>query len=62
MLGDAGFEAFAPDWPGHGESSKPPASSFSYSQQAYLDGLAGFVEAVGLRKPFAVVVQVRPQG
>jgi pimeloyl-ACP methyl ester carboxylesterase len=62
MLGDAGFEAYAPDWPGHGESDKPSASSFSYSQQAYLDGLAAFVEAVGIKKPFALAVQVRRSG
>jgi hypothetical protein len=33
MLGDAGFEAYAPDFPGHGESAKPSTSSFNYSQQ-----------------------------
>jgi pimeloyl-ACP methyl ester carboxylesterase len=33
MLGDAGFEAFAPDFPGHGESAKPSTGSFNYSQQ-----------------------------
>lgn len=33
-------------------------SSLSVTQ-AYLDGLAGFVDAVGIKKPFAVVVQVR---
>lgn len=59
MLGEAGYDAYAPDWPGHGESAKPSAGSFSYSQQAYLDGLAGFVDVVGIKKPFAVVVQVR---
>jgi hypothetical protein len=59
MLGEAGFEAYAPDWPGHGESDKPSSSSFSYSQKAYLDGLTAFVEAVGIKKPFALVVQVR---
>lgn len=58
MLGAAGFEAYAPDWPGHGESNKPSSSSFSYSQQAYLDGLAAFVDAVGIKKPFVLVVQV----
>lgn len=63
MLGEAGYEAYAPDWPGHGESAKPAAGSgFNYSQQAYLDGLAGFVDAVGIKKPFAVVVQVRDGG
>lgn len=59
MLGDAGYEAYAPDWPGHGGSSKPSSSSFSYSQQAYLDSLAAFVDTCGIKKPFALVVQVR---
>jgi hypothetical protein len=59
MLGEAGYDAIAPDWPGHGESGKPSGSSFNYSQQAYLDGLAGFVQAVGIKTPFALVVQVR---
>lgn len=58
MLGEAGYTAFAPDWPGHGDSSKPGSGSFAYSQQAYLDSLAAFVEACGIKKPFALVVQV----
>jgi pimeloyl-ACP methyl ester carboxylesterase len=59
MLGEAGYEAFAPDWPGHGESSKPAAgSSFNYSQQAYLDSLDAFVQAVGIKQPYALIVQV----
>jgi pimeloyl-ACP methyl ester carboxylesterase len=58
MLGDAGYEAYAPDWPGHGDSSKPSSSSFKYSQQAYLDSLAAFVDKCGIKKPFALVVQV----
>jgi hypothetical protein len=58
MLGDAGYEAYAPDWPGHGDSSKPSSSSFNYSQKAYLDSLAAFVDKCGIKKPFALVVQV----
>jgi pimeloyl-ACP methyl ester carboxylesterase len=58
MLGEAGYEAYAPDWPGHGDSSKPSSSSFKYSQQAYLDSLAAFVDKCGINKPFALVVQV----
>lgn len=62
MLGDAGYEAYAPDWPGHGSSSKPSSSGgvFNYSQAAYLAALEAFVAAVGLDKqPYALVVQVR---
>jgi alpha-beta hydrolase superfamily lysophospholipase len=59
MLEESGFQAYAPDWPGHGSSSKPSSSSFDYSQEAYINALDAFVEAVGIKKPFAVVVQVR---
>eukprot|EP00879_Flechtneria_rotunda_P020475 GHRR01021543.1.p1 GENE.GHRR01021543.1~~GHRR01021543.1.p1 ORF type:complete len:255 (+),score=70.96 GHRR01021543.1:187-951(+) len=55
MLGEAGYEAYAPDWPGHGDSSKP--GNFQYSQQAYLASLLAFVGACGIKKPFALVVQ-----
>lgn len=59
MLEESGFQAYAPDWPGHGSSSKPSSSSFDYSQEAYINALDAFVEAVGIKKPFALVVQVR---
>lgn len=58
MLGEAGFEAYAPDWPGHGDSSKPSSSSFKYSQQAYIDALQEFVDKCGIKRPFGLVVQV----
>lgn len=58
MLGEAGFEAYAPDWPGHGNSDKPSLSSFNYSQQAYINGLQAFVDKCGIKKPFGLVVQV----
>eukprot|EP00775_Hariotina_reticulata_P012653 gene12653-12780_t len=57
MLEEAGFQAYAPDWPGHGSSSKPSSSSFDYSQEAYINALDAFVEAIGIKKPFALVVQ-----
>ncbi|GLC38917.1 hypothetical protein PLESTB_000461300 [Pleodorina starrii] len=58
LLGGDGYRAFAPDWLGHGDSDKPePGSAFGYSEQDYIAGLGAFVEAVGIRKPFALVVQ-----
>lgn len=57
LLGGDGYRAFAPDWPGHGDSDKPAPGAFSYSEEAYLGALRAFVDAVGINKPFALVVQ-----
>lgn len=58
MLGEAGYEAFAPDWPGHGDSEKPSPAAYGYSRDAYIASLQAFVDAVGLSKrPFALLVQ-----
>lgn len=62
LLGGDGYRAFAPDWPGHGDSDKPAPGAFSYSEEAYLGALRAFVDAVGINKPFALVVQVRQCG
>jgi haloalkane dehalogenase len=57
LLGDAGHATFAPDWPGHGESSKPAPGAFDYSADAYVAALEAFTAAVGLKgKPYALVV------
>lgn len=58
LLGADGYRAFAPDWLGHGDSDKPDPSAFSCSEADYLSELSSFVDAVGIRKPFALVVQV----
>eukprot|EP00195_Chlamydomonas_chlamydogama_P017034 CAMPEP_0202894956 /NCGR_PEP_ID=MMETSP1392-20130828/4247_1 /ASSEMBLY_ACC=CAM_ASM_000868 /TAXON_ID=225041 /ORGANISM="Chlamydomonas chlamydogama, Strain SAG 11-48b" /LENGTH=374 /DNA_ID=CAMNT_0049579815 /DNA_START=22 /DNA_END=1146 /DNA_ORIENTATION=- len=55
LLGGDGFDAFAPDWIGHGTSDKP-TSGFDYSEGAYLKALDSFVDAAGIRQPFALVV------
>ncbi|KAG2498156.1 hypothetical protein HYH03_003913 [Edaphochlamys debaryana] len=57
LLGGEGYRAFAPDWPGHGDSDKPAPSSFGYREEDYIEGLGRFVEGVGIKKPFAMVVQ-----
>lgn len=56
LLGEAGHEAIAVDWLGHGASSKP-TSGFDYSAEAYVAALQQFVAAAGIRQPFALVVQ-----
>ncbi|KAK9823169.1 hypothetical protein WJX72_000799 [[Myrmecia] bisecta] len=57
QLGEAGHEAYAVDWIGHGASEKPNTGKFDYSEGAYLTALATLVEQLPIRKPFALVVQ-----
>ena len=68
LLGAAGVNAVAPDWPGHGDSAKPApggggGGAFDYSEAAFVAALDAFVAAADLRKPLALVVQgsVLPQ-
>jgi hypothetical protein len=61
LLGGDGFTAYAPDWVGHGDTEKPQSGAFGYTEQEYIDALDAFVEASGIKKPFALVVQVRRQ-
>mmetsp|Transcript_16062 Transcript_16062/g.43766 ORF Transcript_16062/g.43766 Transcript_16062/m.43766 type:complete len:369 (-) Transcript_16062:507-1613(-) len=57
LLGADGYEAYAPDFPGHGDSDKPSKNTFGYTEEEFVAGLDGFVEAVGIKKPMALVVQ-----
>lgn len=57
LLGGAGVSSFAPDWPGHGDSSKPGRGEFDYSEGAYVRALGEFVGALDIKKPLALVVQ-----
>lgn len=59
MLGAEGFTAIAPDWIGHGDSDKP--GDFDCSEDAYINQLDAFINAVGIKKPYALVVQVARQ-
>lgn len=58
LLGGDGYTAYAPDWPGHGDTDKPSPGAFGYKEADYLKALEAFVDACGIRKPFALVVQV----
>ena len=58
LLGGEGYDAIAPDWIGHGDSSMPEAG-FDCSEGAYLKAIGQFVEAVGIKQPLALVVHVR---
>ncbi|KAG1679649.1 hypothetical protein FOA52_006166 [Chlamydomonas sp. UWO 241] len=54
LLGAEGYDAIAPDWVGHGDSDKP--AGFACTEAAYTEQLAQFIEASGIKKPFALVV------
>jgi pimeloyl-ACP methyl ester carboxylesterase len=47
-LADQGMRAIAPDWIGHGFSSKADARSFAYTSSAFATVLGEFLDALGL--------------
>lgn len=55
-LAEAGLRAIAPDWIGHGYSEKPDKQAFSYTPEAFVDGLASFLAALEIER-FSLVVQ-----
>eukprot|EP00873_Tetraselmis_striata_P041335 jgi/Tetstr1/461599/TSEL_006700.t1 len=57
LLAGAGYEAYAPDFIGHGSSSKPSPSSFAYDGAAYKAALGDFMQAAPFSKPVVLVVQ-----
>lgn len=60
LLARDGVAAYAPDWPGHGDSAKPaPGAGFDYSEGAYIKALGDLVGTLAIKKPIALVVQVR---
>lgn len=55
-LSEYGFRSIAPDWIGHGLSSKPDKRQFAYDQTCYLNALGNYVDALKLER-FSLVVQ-----
>jgi len=55
QLGAEGYDAVAPDLPGHGDSAA--ASPAGCTPEAYVRALDAFVRAAGLGRPLALVVQ-----
>ncbi|WP_414575869.1 alpha/beta fold hydrolase [Anabaena sp. CCY 9402-a] len=55
-LASQGTRAIAPDWIGSGFSAKPEKQEFSYTPDAYIKALSGFIEALEIEK-FSLVVQ-----
>ncbi len=55
-LAEQGFRSIAPDWIGHGSSSKPDKREFAYDQTSYFKALSAYIEALELTR-FSLVVQ-----
>lgn len=55
-LAEQGFRAIAPDWIGHGFSSRPEPRQFAYSPVALAQALGDWIEAMAL-PPCHLVVQ-----
>ena len=55
-LAAQGFRSIAPDWVGYGRSTKPDKRDFAYTPDAFVDALAGFIQAIELER-FSLVVQ-----
>lgn len=55
-LTEAGFRSLAPDWIGHGYSSKPDKSEFDYTPETFLAGLEKWLETLEIDR-FSLVVQ-----
>lgn len=54
-LAASGFRSIAPDWVGYGRSTKPDKRDFAYTPDAFVDALAGFIQAIELDRFYLVV-------
>ncbi|MEG4068294.1 alpha/beta fold hydrolase [Microcoleus sp. Pol11C2] len=54
-LAAQGFRSIAPDWVGYGRSTKPDKRDFAYTPDAFVDALAGFIQALELDRFYLVV-------
>ena len=55
-LAAAGFRAIAPDWIGHGYSSKPDKKEFAYNSDAFINALDSWLNTLELER-FSLIVQ-----
>lgn len=54
-LAEVGFRAIAPDWIGHGYSSKPDKREFDYTPEAFVKGLETWLKSLEIDRFFLVV-------
>ncbi|NER82013.1 MAG: alpha/beta fold hydrolase [Leptolyngbya sp. SIO1D8] len=54
-VAEQGFWAIAPDWIGHGFSSRPEKREFAYTSAAFVDALASFLAALSVERMHLVV-------
>ena len=55
-LAEYGFRSIAPDWIGHGSSSKPDKRQFAYDPATYLKALGDYIDALEIER-LSLVVQ-----
>lgn len=56
LLAADGFDAYAVDWIGHGQSSMPAIGDFSYSQEEYIKELGACLQALDIGSDATLVV------
>ncbi|MEM8542548.1 MAG: alpha/beta fold hydrolase [Cyanobacteria bacterium P01_H01_bin.119] len=56
QLAEQGLRTISPDWLGHGFSDRPEKRQFDYTPTAFVAGLAGWLQALELKR-FSLVVQ-----
>lgn len=54
-LAQVGFRAIAPDWIGHGYSSKPDKREFDYTPEAFVSGLEAWLDLLEINRFYLVV-------
>lgn len=54
-LAEQGLRAIAPDWIGHGFSTRAEPQAFAYTPQAFADALGDFLDALELDRIYLVV-------
>ena len=54
-LAAQGFRSIAPDWVGYGRSAKPDKRDFAYTPDAFVEALAGFIQALEIDRFYLVV-------